>query len=222
MKSSVAAVVLCILLVGLAGCATKTIPSTQDLQPTESEGILMFSVSQWGYRKIVATVSFRDVDGGNVQFVSTPGGMGSFYSSDSDRDDFNSGGSRGQVYAINLTPGDYEVHRWSVDTGHAVFTPADELSLPFTIASGKSTYIGDFFFNIARGQNLFGLPLPYLDDVEHRNSWERDLAALQRKYPTVDLGDIDFSVLETIRELEGDDGLEQRVNTPLYVPPVTH
>ncbi len=220
MRSYLFASCLSVLFVALSACTAKTVPVTQALSPSATDGILLVSISKQGRGRVVSTVVFRNIDGTNRQKIDTSGGPAAPFWSDDNRDDFHDSTGRGRVFAINLKPGNYEVCHWVLDTGHAVFTPSEEFSVPFEIKAGRSTYVGDFHFAIGRGQNLFGMPLPYLEGAERRDNWARDLAALKRKYPAVNLNEVDFSSLEIIRDVEGEDGPEQRVNMPLYVPPV--
>jgi hypothetical protein len=222
MKKSFAFAVLFLALLGLGACATASVPTDQELRPSETEGLLLFSVSQQGWRIAEVTVSFRDSDGKNARRVQTADDFIGTAWKENGGFDFLSSGGGGNLFALKLPPGDYEIHRWSVGTGTAVYYPSSDFSLPFSIESGKSTYMGDFNFTIGKGHNLFGIPIPYLDDIAYFNSWERDLNALKSKYPSINLQEVDFSGLQFGVDLEGADGPDRQINMPPYVPPVTN
>ncbi|MBG52707.1 MAG: hypothetical protein CML99_09850 [Rhodobiaceae bacterium] len=220
MKNSLVLAVISLAFLGLGACATSSLPTTEELSPTETEGLLLFSISQQGWKIAEITVSFRDSDGNNVRRVKTADGILGPAWKENNGFDFLLSGGGGHLFALRLPPGEYEIHRWSVSTGVASYYPSSDFSLPFSIKRGKSTYMGDFNFTMGKGHNLFGIPIQFLDDIAYLNSWERDLNALRSKYPSMNLLEVDFSGLEFGVDLEGADGPDRAVNMPPYVAPV--
>jgi len=84
----------------------------------------------------------------------------------------------GRVLVKHLKPGDYEIFGFQISVGALFLTPKKEVSLPFTIKPGESTYIGDF---AAVGEFSLGT----LNDGYFvlTDQQERDLAIARTKEP---------------------------------------
>jgi hypothetical protein len=70
----------------------------------------------------------------------------------------------GIVEVRNLAPGDYEIFDFQIYYNNGAvsedWSSKTAVSLPFHIATGQATYIGNFMAVGLRGKNLLGLPVP--------------------------------------------------------------
>lgn len=71
------------------------------------------------------------------------------------------GAEVGDVTVSHLQPGNYEIFKYEIHTWNGVADvmqfPRQDFSIPFTISSGKATYIGNFRGVPLVGKNIFGM-----------------------------------------------------------------
>ncbi len=201
----------------LSACsAAKTVPVGEDLSADVENGLVLVSVTHVGqfseysmFFREVGSDTFQTLDIG-ARFTILPPNMTRW---DWDIDDR---GHKGDVFALRLPLGTYEVFRWRVGSGVATVTPSDEFSIKFEVEPGTTTYIGNFRFlqTSSTGLTVTGA------DVQHVDEWDRDWGVFSRKYSSSTVGEVrriaEGSPLETNL---GKSGLiDVRLPIVVYVP----
>jgi hypothetical protein len=111
----------------------------------------------------------------------------------SDKNDFVGPDEAGIVKTRSLTPGDWEVYSFFVtDQLGNIFSVKDDFSIPFTIRTGRATYVGDFKAVGTTIKNIFGMTMPGGARMVVTDKSARDLAIAQSKSPS--LGPVDVTV----------------------------
>jgi hypothetical protein len=78
--------------------------------------------------------------------------------------DYAANGESGVVLVESLPPGDYEIYNFDVfyngGTIQKNFGSKTDVSIPFSVKPGTTTYLGNYQANKLIGQNVLGMPLP--------------------------------------------------------------
>lgn len=78
--------------------------------------------------------------------------------------DYTANGENGVVLVEALPPGDYEIYNFDVfyngGTVQKNFASKTDVSIPFSVKPGATTYLGNYQANKLTGKNLLGMPLP--------------------------------------------------------------
>jgi len=137
------------------------------------------------------TLRIRRRDGSDREDISDS--AGNWLSSD--KNDFVGTDEGGMMFTRSRTPGDWEVYSFAVTTGNgAIFWVKNDFSIPFTINSGRATYIGDFKTVGTTYRSLLGITMPGGARMIVTDRSARDLPIAQAKKP--DLGSVDISVFD--------------------------
>lgn len=197
----------------VSGCAARSIK--QDYQLNPEKGVLLGSITRDGmlagyrvlFRPLGQEKGFDFVETGCDSIVEP-----SCYA----RQDFEAIGLKGDLFAVELPPGDYEVFAWDVVSGSIHVGPSSPISLRYRIAPGRATYVGNFHFTqTAR----FGLGVAGAR-VDHSKPFERDFALIQDKYPGLSAHAIDIDELNPPTPALGGSSGKSIAPTPVYLPPV--
>lgn len=101
--------------------------------------------------------------------------------------DFQDEKSKGNVFSVNLAPGDYEIYsvRFYYNNGNAegTFTTKVDFSIPFHVEKGKVTYIGSLVAWGVWGKNFLRMPVPAGGYFVVEDQRTRDLPLIQARSP---------------------------------------
>jgi hypothetical protein len=107
----------------------------------------------------------------------------------SDKPDFTTASESGEVNAIKLSPGDYELYSFSVyQNGYPVETtygPREPFSIPFTVRPQQTTYLGEYLAIATFGENFFGMTVRGGPIFVVSNQQARDIAIAKAEEPGV-------------------------------------
>jgi hypothetical protein len=125
----------------------------------------------------------------------------------------------GVVFAVELPAGNYTLKGWYLDGNTTAFNlmSAGAKALPFTITSGRATYVGHLHMTLETGKNLFGIEGLRDASVTLADGSETDLPIFLRKYPKVTREQIDVSVTLDPTWQSGPTR-KQNDTTPIFVP----
>jgi len=77
--------------------------------------------------------------------------------------DIDDAAEEAEVWVVPLAPGEYEFYDFEIWSDNGIvrnrFSPREEFSVPFTIKTGTSTYLGDFRAMALNGRNIVGFPV---------------------------------------------------------------
>lgn len=176
---------LTLLLLVLSACASDPKKLPYALDPAGPDGLFVGSITYdgpvSGYRLFYRPVG--QMAGGFVE-----AGAGSIFEPGFfAQSDIEGGDQRGNLFAVRLPPGDYEIYDWAVVGSAARLAPTRPFSLRYSVRPGRATYAGSFHF---RQTNTLGLTVTGVR-VDYGNAWQRDAALLPGKYPGLTAAMID-------------------------------
>ena len=131
--------------------------------------------------------------------------------------DYSDYNSKGELFAIELKSGEYQINGWDVFSGYATISPLAPISIKLKIEPGKATYIGNFTFTQtgSLGLTVTGVSVTY------SNKFARDKKVLAKKYPNINIENVILGVSPdtSINDLGG--AGETSWDMPIVVLPQT-
>ncbi len=199
----------------LFGCtSTPNIKSDYNLDSNSSKGIMLASISYvGGYSGYAVSLSDSSkTENWTIQF-----GEGMALIPIPPKGDYSSYGKKGELFAIELPSGEYQIDEWNVFSGYATISPVTPISIEFKIEPGKATYIGNFNFTQtdSLGLTVTGVEVTYSDN------FEEDSVVLGMKFPNINTNNIlmGISPNTSLRGFGG--GGNASWETPVVVLPQT-
>ena len=167
-------IVLCALLTGCAG--------GQSQYGGSDAGILVTSIAQdKDTRFDIYRLDYRSRD----RRVSDSIAWMRSSALSSDEPDFSEPSKSGEVFALKLAPGDYEIYNYAIMGKGVLFSAAEDFSVPFTIAAHESIYLGEFLALVTNGGNGPEKTIQSAPIFVISNQRARDIALAQREEPRV-------------------------------------
>jgi len=175
---------LCLLAILLTGCAVSNVDRDFSFENNPEQGIVIASVSfdRAGSRNFQAMFYLDEgITGASVpsrRLEALPERvtirMGSQFKD-----------SYGQVLAISLPAGRHVISSWRLvrSAGYIVSPSGKMPPLEFQVEAGKVQYIGNLHLNLAEANNVFGFRIVADASPEIRDSQDRDLPIIRKKYP---------------------------------------
>jgi hypothetical protein len=115
----------------------------------------------------------------------------------------------GAVAVRALSPGEYEIYNYGVswtDFADHWFNPKSDFSIPFTVKTGETTYIGNFGAIGLMGRSVIGADVPAGILFVIRDEAARDIAVAKGKVS--DLGPVKSEIADP-----------KALNIPEFIPP---
>lgn len=171
----------------LSACSNQSLDKSSSMAEVSGKGVIVASVTYAGaysgyaveYNKIGGGFSGVLQSGESMVFIPyfPPG-------------DFESVGVNGNLVAVAVPEGDYEITSWFVGSGYSTVKPTKSFSIKFHVSSGKSSYIGNFDFTQldSMGMTVTGAKLDY------KSERRRDLEVYSRLYPKLALAPIEACI----------------------------
>jgi hypothetical protein len=107
----------------------------------------------------------------------------------SDKPDFEDPNESGEVTALKIMPGEYEIYSFSVfQNGYpstSTYTPRQEFSIPFTIVPGETVYLGRYLAVATYGENFFGMTVKGGPIFVVSDQQARDVAIAKSELPEI-------------------------------------
>lgn len=196
----------------LSGCAARNVRT--DYTPASDKGLMLGSITRDG-RQSAYRMMFRPVgQEKGFDFVET--GCDSIVEpSCYARQDFEAIGMKGDLFAVELPPGDYEFFTWDVVGGSLHAGPGSIFSLKYPIRAGRVTYVGNFHFKETASRGLAVTAA----EVDYTLPFERDWALAQVKHPRLQPEAVDVNEVSPPTSKLGGSGGYSVVPTPVYLPP---
>ena len=174
MKKKILLIAVVSLIFG--GCATPNVSNDFSLSPDSKSGLLVGSLK---YRGLLSgyRVYFKGLN--NEERGYFEAGAGVMLLPIPPKSDFVN--EKGKLQITELTPGEYEINGWGVQSGVAHISQTQPFSIKFKIESGKATYIGSFIFTVTNsvGLTVTGVKVDFVDSLEE------DIKVLRRLYPNL-------------------------------------
>ena len=180
--------------------------------PSPDKGLLLTSLTYHGsysgysvlYRKIGST-DFDTLTIGTGTALIPPGMLDW---------DIKHRGLRGNIFAIDLPAGDYEVFSWRVSSGYGNTHPVNDFSIPFRIIPGKTTYIGNFKFDRKGGAGGTVLFV----DVQQIDESSRDTEIFQKKQTHPATYELEMGIASNTHQHNLGGGSSATLRIPIPIP----
>ncbi len=175
-------IMACLVIMGLAGCAAKSIRNDFTLGKEQAEGIVVLSVSHdlAGPR---GTKAIFYMDGGAAHGGSMLFSVDDVIPGISRSGEFED--SRGHLLVLALPPGRHIIDYWQITNGSGlrIFPKEKPKPLEFEVTSGKVKYLGNLHANLQTGKNIFGITITGNGYPEVVDRQTRDIPMFEDKYP---------------------------------------
>lgn len=171
-----------------AGCANFPSSLSPDQKPAPDRGVLVASVTADHHRQLNDAWFYVRRVGTQDPIRLSAFGPASYLYKSNDYPDHPS--RRGQLVALPLEPGDYELFGWTlylrVFGGNGYISPKTPLPVvPFKVAAGRVTYLGSLHVDTLLGRNLIGLEIAAGGDAQVVDNFDADTRLLKTKYPNL-------------------------------------
>jgi hypothetical protein len=102
---------------------------------------------------------------------------------------------RGDVFAVELPPGQYTLTSWTISTGNAHISPRIDIPAFFTVEQGKAIYLGSIDMQLEVQRNFLGMEgvyggIPYIQD-----KMDRDMPIAIKKFSVLGSMPIEKSII---------------------------
>ncbi|KAB7742577.1 hypothetical protein F2P47_00095 [Parvibaculum sedimenti] len=193
----------------LAGCAPKNIDQSYAFSQTAGKGVVIGSITYVGASS-ACTVVYRKIGDTNISYFSA--GHSDMLVSLVAGNDIEGGADKGDLFAVEVPAGDYEIVRWAASSGYAHMGSAEDFSIHFHVEPGKAVYLGNFYFEEADrfGATTTGMIMDYRDRAE------RDMKVFVKKYP----GFSNIKIASSIETGRVYKNLGQGSNVSIEIPPI--
>jgi uncharacterized lipoprotein YehR (DUF1307 family) len=198
--------------VSISGCATQNVTNTYTPNENSGKGIAIASVTYNG-RYSAYGVRLLSSDGVNKERLEV--GQGTILIPYFPKMDFEEDKCKGNVFAIELPTGEYEVTDWYVNSGYAHLNSNSKLGIHFKVVPGKIVYLGNFHFEqtSSAGLTVTGAKVSFKDEVS------RDLAVISSKFPNVAKIGASSNVADgkSIESIGGDFSSKVYIPMPIFI-----
>lgn len=99
--------------------------------------------------------------------------------------DFHEGNAKGNIATVRLKPGQYEFYNFGIVAPDLTYGPRIAYSIPFTIQSGKATYLGQYLTLSIPKKGLFGSEIDGAPYFVISNQQPRDIELAKKKVPEI-------------------------------------
>lgn len=178
-------------LLQLQGCAISNIAKDYNFDTGSPDGLLVGSITYEGYYAEYS-LYIKNIETEEVDRISAGGSMTPFHL-------FNPKGSldhlgvKGDLFAVNLKPGDYEIFDWSVAPGNGTYLSSPKpFSIKLKIQPGKALYFGSVNF---KQTETFGVTISGADAF-YLNQYDRDLEQFKETYANINLPSVNSVMKE--------------------------
>jgi hypothetical protein len=173
----------------LAGCAAPGISKDTEIGKDPSKGLVIVSLTYSGsYSNYV--MALLNKDGSNRTVLRFPVNAPVFpVSLLNAKADISTKEIEGNVYVLELPAGEYLLNTWFASDTSRQVSSRGPLNLPFPVVAGKTTYLGNIYFDFEfrRGKD-------YQFNVKLEDQITRDVALAQTKYPVMKDRKIDLGI----------------------------
>lgn len=195
--------ILTFVLALCSSCAAPIRPeklSQSDLAAAPAHGLIVGSIVH-GKEKPVYTsagLTFFQQNGEARKHVSL--GMDQLAFLASYKDEFQDGEESGSLFVFQVPAGSYAFKHISVAMigymgAESHWRNKEPFFIPFDVASGRITYIGEIKFIPVTGKNLFGFEVPAGGYFTFSDSARRDVQKLKAAYPDLDWRNLEVKVI---------------------------
>lgn len=161
----------------LSGCA-----ASSDRYSGGDAGVLVLSIAQdKDTRFSIYRLNYRSRDGRISDAIAwmkeSP--------LSSDTPDFSEPSKSGEVFALKLAPGDYEIFNYTIVGDGARHSVSEDFSIPFTIKAHETIYLGEFLGVVTHGGNISASPEQRAPIFVISDQIARDAAIAAREEPDI-------------------------------------
>lgn len=167
------------LIATLAGCSS----APEVAYSGDDAGQVLLSLSEFGTpRHALYDLAIRRVDGPGETHIRLVQMTGQFDTTL----DYATPEDHGIIRTARLAPGTYELYNFQIEDRGLIaksYGPNQPFSIPFTVKTGETVYLGNFRAYPIKRPNLVGLPTPAGAFFLMSDASDRDIPAAQKRDP---------------------------------------
>ena len=114
--------------------------------------------------------------------------------------------AKGGTFALAVPAGEYRIVGWQITQGYKITRNSVPISIPFTVAQGKSSYLGNLHFD------------EDWENIQLRDKAERDLPVLQSRVNILKTTPIEFGIEKSLVLKKFGGEYSSRYKTPIFIP----
>lgn len=108
--------------------------------------------------------------------------------------DYDNSKENGIVQSFRLAPGDYEIFNFDIflngGTVQKNFSSKKDFSIPFSVRSNETTYLGNYQANMVTGKNFFGFNILAGAVFVVTDREKADIDLVKKRLPNISLGSV--------------------------------
>jgi hypothetical protein len=113
---------------------------------------------------------------------------------------------KGGTFDLELPPGQYRIVAWSIRRGSTDTQSAQPFDIPFTVESGKISYLGNLHFD------------PHWENVSLRDRASRDMPILLKRVPKLATLEVAHAIRKDANLERLGNGYKSRSDIPFIMP----
>jgi hypothetical protein len=113
---------------------------------------------------------------------------------------------KGGTFDLELPPGQYRIVAWSIRRGSTDTQSAQPFDIPFTVESGKISYLGNLHFD------------PHWENVSLRDRASRDMPILLKRVPKLATLEVAYAIRKDANLERLGNGYKSRSDIPFIMP----
>lgn len=167
------------------GCSMANISQDYSFSSNSPKGILVGSITYEGYYASYS-IHLKNLDTGEMHKIEAGGSMTPFHLFNP-KGNLDHLGVKGDLFAVELVSGNYEVYRWSVAPGNGTYLSSKKpIGINVVINQGKALYFGSVNFKQTEtfGVTISGAKALYL------SQYNRDVKEFRKNYHNIQLPEI--------------------------------
>ena len=114
--------------------------------------------------------------------------------------------AKGGTFTLAAPAGEYRIVGWQIKQGYKITRNSVPISIPFTVAQGKSSYLGNLHFD------------EHWENVQLRDKADRDLPVIQSRLEVLKTTPIEFSIAKGFAWEKFGGEYSSRYQMPIIIP----
>lgn len=175
----------------IQGCAMPNIAKDYKFDSNSPDGLLVGSITFDGYYAKYS-LHILNLETNEVDHISAGGAITPFHLFDP-KGNLDHLGVKGDLFAVKLKPGDYEIYSWSVAPGNgALLSSPGPFSIKLKIKPGEALYFGSVNF---KQTETFGVTISSAEAF-YLNQYDRDVKEFKENYGNINLPNVNTVMKE--------------------------
>jgi hypothetical protein len=114
--------------------------------------------------------------------------------------------AKGGTFTLAAPAGEYRIVGWQIKQGYKITRNSVPISIPVTVAQGKSSYLGNLHFD------------EHWENVQLRDKSDRDIPVMQTRVEVLKTTPIEFSIAKGVAWEKFGGEYSSRYQMPIIIP----